>query len=60
MSSTGEEARHPECRALSPCDDPLILLPAEAFDELVAWLDEPPEPNPALERLLRQAPDWDD
>jgi hypothetical protein len=43
----GTQAPHAGVMA---ADDPLILFPGEAFDELAAWLDEPPEPAPALVR----------
>jgi uncharacterized protein (DUF1778 family) len=36
-----------------------MVLPGEVFDTLMAWLDEPDEPNDALVRAFRRARESD-
>lgn len=36
-----------------------FMLDAEKFQQFVALLDAPPEPNPGLERLLAVKAPWD-
>jgi uncharacterized protein (DUF1778 family) len=40
-------------------DQVFFRLDADKFDQFVALLDAPPQPNPGLERLLAVKAPWD-
>lgn len=40
-------------------DQVFFSLDAEKFEQFMAMLDAPPEPNPGLERLLARKPIWE-
>lgn len=36
-----------------------ITIPAEQWEAFEAWMDEPPQPNPQLRKLLASKPVWE-